>query len=338
MDFFSTHYINYFPLLGALILLLIGQLFITKKTEEPAYKKYTRLGWIFNVIGPVIALAWGAFQVNSSETEKQVAEKIRKSDSIYERRRWETDSLKLFQITDTLNRTTEKLNQVYQSSQQQLDQLKSEVAIAKSTLKTVTKVDLKTDQEFEVTGHFNFPIDSSLPNNILLVSYLGDKRLGDYNFPELRIGKVILLNINRLQIYAVHYQFFVNADISDIRGNQIVYINDNKWRLNKNAISRFNYDENGLEIFDNAGRVVISIDFNSKKGRAIFGPSVHVQGVIPLDDSTVGYYRDNYDYIFSRLPYGTHQSNKRFFHLYDSIPIKPLFEYTGNRWRRVRKK
>lgn len=67
--------------------------------------------------------------------------------------------------------------------------------------------------------------------------------------------------------------------VYDIDGNVVAEIENNYWRPNKNFISKYNYDENGFEVIDNKGHIVLSIDIKD-------GNKIRLQGIFIDKEST----------------------------------------------------
>jgi hypothetical protein len=202
--------------------------------------------------------------------------------------------------------------------------------------KVITEhLDTVTDQEFEVTGEFNFPVDSSFGNGTKVSSIASEWNGGQYNLIELRNNRMPFFNHARFNVYVANYKFIISGKIYDLNDNLIVEIEDNKWRLNKNAASKFNYDSAGFEVFDNSGRVAINVNFrklgNPRKSSGIL---LEIQGILQMDNDEVTLLVNHQTH--QTLPYGTREENKKIYHIYDLHPIKPLFKYTGAKWRHVR--
>jgi hypothetical protein len=189
----------------------------------------------------------------------------------------------------------------------------------------------------ETSGVFDFPIDSTLPGYTQIYAFLGGRSSDPYNLTELFYSNYLsLFNICNMTIYVSDFKYFITATVNDLQGNLLIQIQDNAWHVNRNAIHKFNYDDNGLEVIDREGHVAISIDF---------GGTIYVQGIIPCTSTSLGYYvlpefSPTYtEGVFQlNIPYGTPELNKDFEHLYDSLPIKPMFRYVGRDWQHSRLK
>lgn len=200
------------------------------------------------------------------------------------------------------------------------------------TVKTSEEEDcFRHGRELATSGTFNFPIDSSVTNSAELVSLLGSMMFGFYDVP-LSIRSYLHpmdteCNFN-VKIY--QYNFLVSANVYDLHGDLVFQVNDNKWRIFRDDVRKYNYDAKGFEVYDKSDQIVMSIDF-----RPILGePAVVVQAVLPCTASILGYYPSTN--FLSNIPYGTPALNRAFDHLYDSIPIQPMFRYTGKDWQHSR--
>lgn len=193
----------------------------------------------------------------------------------------------------------------------------------------------KPGMPLETSGVFDFPIDSTLPGNTQIYVFLGGRHNDPYNLTELFFSSYLpLYSICNMTIYISDFKYFITAKVYDLQGNLLFEIQDNTWRVYRNAIHKFNYDDNGLEVIDKEGRIAISIDF---------GGTLYVQGIIPCTSTSLGYYllpefSPNFkEGVFEmNIPYGTPELNKAFDHLYDSLPIKPMFRYVGKDWQHAR--
>ncbi|WP_431216916.1 hypothetical protein ACQ86N_21605 [Puia sp. P3] len=186
-------------------------------------------------------------------------------------------------------------------------------------------------QALETSGEFYWPIDSTLPNYAQVVVFMGNGPNGQYNLDELRDRKRRgLAGTCDLEFYTQNLQYFVTASIKDLYGNLMVQIQDNKWKVFRNAILKYNYDSLGFELYDKAGRIALSIDVR-KFG---IGPAVYSSVISPCTDTTLSYYAPT-DFYY-RILYGTRELNRAFDQLYRSDPIPPLFRYTGKDWQHAR--
>lgn len=227
-----------------------------------------------------------------------------------------SNNLELTKDADLITRKTEKVTQESKSISEVLN--------------------TKTDQEFEVTGEFDFPIDSSYSNGLLVNVVTGIPSAGGYTKAELGNGTYRILSYENFQINTSKHKFIITGTIYDLNDNIIVEIQENKWRLNKNSVSKFNYDNNGFEVFDNTGRVAMSLNFVKRGNLPNSGEiEMQVQGIFPLSKN-----REATIWIYGQrriiLPYGTRELNQKIRDTFDLRPVLPLFKYMGMKWRHVR--
>ena len=185
-----------------------------------------------------------------------------------------------------------------------------------------------SSQKLAICGTLNLPIDSTLPPSDLVIAYLGQEPVGNYDIPELGPTKILpFFSSSALQIESVSWHFSVGASIKDLKGNLLVQMMDNKWYVNINNVGKYNYDATGLEVFDKQGHISLSIDSKAPS-------SINIQGVIPMADNTVALYE--MDRYFLPFNYGTPALDSVFELYYHQWPIQPLFRYTGPNWQHAR--
>jgi hypothetical protein len=189
-----------------------------------------------------------------------------------------------------------------------------------------------SSQKLASCGILNLPIDSTLSPAALVIAYLGQEPVGDYDIPELGSTKTLpFFSSSALQIESVGWHFSVSASINDLKGNVLVQIMDNKWYVNTDNVGKYNYDAKGLEVYDKQGHISLSID---SKPPTTYTTSVNIEGVIPMADNTVALYE--IDRFFLPFPYGTPALDSVFEQYYQQWPIQPLFRYTGPNWQHAR--
>jgi hypothetical protein len=199
-----------------------------------------------------------------------------------------------------------------------------------SSYELINKLDAKTDNEYEVTGSFSFSIDS-LENADQFEVILGkNPTMNAYNALELKMsnGNFRLLNRNGISLNLINNYLLLDAKIYDANGDIIAEVEKNHWRINKNSVSKFNYDNKGFEIFDNKGRIVFSIDIR-KNG-------IFIRGIIP--ESELGkfvLYTDDTYLKFSNLDINTFSDYNKLYEKGD--PITQMFEYNIKNWRHKRR-
>lgn len=187
----------------------------------------------------------------------------------------------------------------------------------------------KPGGQLATSGEFDFTVDST---NQFIIAFLGQGGFGFMNYAELVyapdhvFGMASACNFNE---YIYHFKYHISTEIRDLQGRLIFSIDDNKWQVFRNAAGKFNYDDNGFEVYDKEGR--IAFNFNFVNG---YSQSSYFQAIIPCTDTTLGYFP--HDYVFTNLRYGTRELNRVFDSIYDARPIKPLFRYTGKDWQHSR--
>ena len=63
-----------------------------------------------------------------------------------------------------------------------------------------------------------------------------------------------------LQAWVEDGKLFVNSEVRDVDGHRIALMQRNEWSVNPNFRYDRNFDQNGVEIFDNNGRIVLQVD------------------------------------------------------------------------------
>jgi hypothetical protein len=122
----------------------------------------------------------------------------------------------------------------------------------------------------------------------------------------------------------------INTVVFDIQGNLIAEIDNNNWRPNRNMVGRFNYDSRGLEVEDNSGNIVLSIDIKEN--------NIVIQGIFPVKSDDVIWVIGINGVRKVRIK--ETKSDKDLQAEVKSVdsPAKQLFQYTGNNWLHKRKK
>jgi hypothetical protein len=185
-------------------------------------------------------------------------------------------------------------------------------------------------QALATSGEFYWPIDSTQSNAVQIVVYLAHYS-DAYNLGELRDRKRrFLASVCNLEFYTENLQYFVNGSLYDLHGNIMFQVQDNKWKIFRNTILRYNYDANGFELYDKAGRIALSINLRDLN----YGPIIYCRVISPCTSTTLEYSSPNF--FYTDIPYGTKQSDHAFDSLYHSDPILPLFRYTGRDWQHAR--
>lgn len=189
----------------------------------------------------------------------------------------------------------------------------------------INKLDIKTDQEFAVTGNFDFTFDSPLQDNDEILFPLG--------------GMIIAFKVWQLKndidfhqpfsFKIINQKLVMSCSIYDLDGRWIAEVENNKWRINKNNTGKFNYDSKGFEVFDNKGRIVLSLDIRQNK-------NVIMQGV---------YVSPNNPQVTIMTPTTSHllrstnpSTDPIVLMQIKNAKFEQLFNYTGAFWHSSRKK
>lgn len=197
--------------------------------------------------------------------------------------------------------------------------------LTEQSYELVKKLDTKTDEEFAVSGEFEFSINQGksivqiysieMGGNLALVTY------NQRNMSLIHIGDVC-------DIYLRDFKLMVTGKFYDLQRNLIAEIEENRWRVSKTSVSKFNFDENGFEVFDIKGRLVVQFD--------IRGPKIKLQGYFAAKSMKVLTVTDNGGSL--DFPYGTDTLNKEVYKYYDKhLNSRSLFIYCGNRWHGIRR-
>jgi len=185
-------------------------------------------------------------------------------------------------------------------------------------------------QALATFGEFYWPIDSTQSNAVQIVVYLG-YNADAFNLGELRDRRRRLLaSVCNLEFYTQDLQYFVSGSIYDLYGNLMFQVQDNKWKIIRNSILKYNYDDNGFELYDKAGRIALRIDVRSPN----YGPKIYCSVISPCTSTTLIYCAPLNFYL--NVPYGTKALDRAFEQLYQSDPIPALFRYTGKDWQHAR--
>lgn len=314
---------------GILITILGGILGLVKSWKKKGQdEKYKRENTIA-IIGFILLLV-GVSQSYCSSRAALKAKTI--SDSLMELKEKENKI-----VSDSLKWAT---NTIITLQKEQIDTSKTILANSNSLILAqkeinrlteksqalINELNNKTDEEFKVTGSFSFSFDS-LKNSDQYEVVLGKFKTGSpFNIPELKVNNCNygLINHNNLKIRIQNCKLVLDAKIYDVERNLIAEVSENSWRINRNFVSKFNYDDRGFEVFDNKGRIALSVDIRRD--------GVFVRGILrssETDDAIL--VADDKRYPFS---YVNEQSLLNLYKLYtEKDPITPMFSYTGKKWR-----
>jgi hypothetical protein len=185
--------------------------------------------------------------------------------------------------------------------------------------------------ELPIEGSFSFPMDPGLSDAAMISPYLGFRPLGQFSYKEVKDTPVENMGgSGSIQISIKNNNYFLSANIHDLEDNIVVEIVDNNWRVFKNAVSKYNFDKKGFEVFDNTDRIVLSFDFrkDSQNGNIT---TLFIQGFTLNPDGSVGFYPSSG--FYDPLKLGDHTAIREFV---DKTPILPLFRYFGDHWENAR--
>lgn len=103
----------------------------------------------------------------------------------------------------------------------------------------------------KTAGKLYFPVNSKKD---ITLNFGGNKMISP-NKVSNQIGN------DNFDIWIEDNQLYLKLTVRDFNGDIIFYINGNDW---KNISGQeFNFDENGIEVLDSKGRVVLQLDYNS---------------------------------------------------------------------------
>lgn len=245
-------------------------------------------------------------------------------------------------LSETNNQIATKNTLLINESKEIIDhtsQISNQInEISKQSASVLNIIDKKTDDEFAVTGTFSLKTTVDL-NKSGGVNFKVGTNIFNYSLEELSkplpissvFNKITKLNsgFENISIRYSNNNIYLSGTIYDINKNIIVELVDNKWRVNKTFIYKFNFDDHGIELFNHLGQVVFSLDINERN-------QVQIQGISYNHDlNVVGISTTSGLVILNLLENNFHTR------LDDALykhKFMPIFEYTGNVWRRVRAK
>jgi hypothetical protein len=226
----------------------------------------------------------------------------------------------LLETNNLLIDSTKKIGEQTQSITKKINELTNQSS------KLLSIIDSKTDEEFKITGELNFNkfVDTSYKNAVFklggFTNYINSKSI--YNTNDLNY--FVLYSGFKPLIMQVHEgNLVLSGKIFDINNNLLVEFKNNYWRLNKYYVGKFNFDEYGIEIFDNKGRVAFSVDIQPQN-------IIMIQGLV-LDDA------NNFILVLSEnganlLNVSQQGIDTKILHILSEKPFKQLFEYTDEKW------
>ena len=197
-------------------------------------------------------------------------------------------------------------------------------------------ISIKGAQTFNglaVCGVFNLPVDPTQGSSTTIIAELGFKVSGLYEYAELLANPAnrVFFLVPDAEASTEDLKYFISASVNDLKGRPLVMIKDNKWFVYLENVGKYNYDANGLEVYDKAGHISLSLNFIVAGGYN----DLVVQGVIPDTDSTLEYYTYTENHYVD-FKYRTPAEYQFFQYIYTTTPIQPIFRYTGPGWQHAR--
>lgn len=274
-------------------------------------------------------------KINNSigQLNTEIGEKIK--DLTTENKNLSIDNIELSKQTKTLIEKVETLTAKSQELITKIDK-RSKYWEEENLLSGELKIDFKLTRTRSVEGRI-----VKLGNKSFNVS-------GAYVIEEQSKFKVKGYGLSQDNINFLYIRLDVktmttlfNKEIYDLDGNLIAEIENNRWRINRNFIGKFNYDEEGVEIIDNQGKIVFSlniVDSVSIRVQGIFIDRYFHRGVL-----IAGYLKNEFFPI--KTPENIAEILKKKNLSYENalkeaierVEFRQLFEYTGNDWLHKRK-
>lgn len=187
-------------------------------------------------------------------------------------------------------------------------------------------LDKKTDDEFAISGELNLHLNTDTSSILPLIVDFGSNIDNNYNPPYnyLPISTFQFLTKgstwDKLEIKVIKNIVYLNGRIEDIEGKIIMELEDNKWRVNKKFLGKFNFDKKGLEIIDDFGRIIFSIDLSNER-------TIKIRGIALINENSFCIVSDN-GCLLSKTGNLKTKLNLN--------PTKKIFKYLGNKWHGVR--
>lgn len=275
-------------------------------------------------------------KINNSigQLNTEIAQKIK--DLVIENKSLSIDNIELSKQTKKLIQKVDNLTEKSQEIITTIDK-RSKYWEEENLLSGELKIDFKLTRTWALEGRIvklgNRSFNVSGAN---VIEAQSRSRVKGYDFNQDNINFLYI----RLDVKTMTTLF--NKEIYDIDRNLIAEIENNRWRINKNFIGKFNYDEKGVEIIDNQGKIVFSLDI-------IDSVSIRIQGIFIDRNFNKGILIAGHlsNEIF---PIKTPESmaeildkkklsyENAFKEAVERVQFKQLFQYTGNNWlhKRIR--
>lgn len=234
--------------------------------------------------------------------------------------------------------------------------------LAKQNKDLISDVRGLTDQSKELIKKINKQVEYQAAANIITeeleMDFETKSTLSDKDLFKIKIGGISHTNpilylkkgLNlKLSVEGKEHIFvklgeknnlLFSFKILDVDGNILVELEENRWRPNKNLISKYNYDKTGFEVFNNKGQIIISLDI-------ISNDLVVIQGIFASKESDVVLFYGNGR--TTTIPMKNSERAKKlsakqgksyeeiFNDAIKMVEVKQLFEYTGKDWLHKRK-
>lgn len=204
---------------------------------------------------------------------------------------------------------------------------------------TADTINVTTREQYEenrLSGKFGFKTDEILSDSDRFFLNAGGSLIYDYIYllKDIYSQKHLLTtsygNIQQelIRLRIEDNKLLISVTAYDLQGNWVVDVLNNYWRRNPNYTGKFNYDETGFEIIDNAGRILLSIDIVAKNKINFQG--YHIKPGYSLllvfgERMTIMYLNQPINYAEVESTFADAQSFE-------------LFEYFGEDWLHKRKK
>lgn len=171
-------------------------------------------------------------------------------------------------ITEKIKITTKESNEI----NKKLKKISKQIATVTSNTESIAS-DIELEQKKKGSISLKMPIREKYelvkgPGKDGKWTYLRKGLETEFGFDALTMTfsddptiaeKLVLLNLK-----LDGEKFLVSTTIRGTKGNVIAEIKDNQWTVGNNIFSR-NWDDDGLEVIDEKGRVVLQIDLKNEK-------------------------------------------------------------------------
>lgn len=252
---------------------------------------------------------------------KDLSEEVRKlqtvNKQISENIRFKVDSNNIF-ITET-NKLATVIEEISKKSREVSIEINERTGNQFAEIALTGKLNFKNPYELRNTDSITFQYGSTT-----MVQTISE--LTDINGPHKNI---VLGNKELVKVNYLTNHILINTTVYDLSGNWVLEIVNNYWRRNPNYTGKFNYDENGFEIIDNRGYVVLSLDMKGKD-------RINLQGYVLSREAGILF-------VFGKtamtwLSLGDKTPMTEFNNTFRDAGVKQIFTYTGENWLHERVK